>query len=180
MSSLPQDILIKLIEVLSQLASSDNAVRATAEDQLDKEWMFTKPDTLLTGLAFLSRNNSDPEVTTMTTSTPIFSAAIPPFHSSSPLPFFFLFLSPRFFFFEPVLLSLLLYLSSISFPREIFARVVHWSPVRPCSFVPGSRSSVCSFCWPIDSSHHFYPLSFLAACICSSVDTPSRIQGFTK
>ncbi|KAG0075833.1 hypothetical protein BGZ90_009451, partial [Linnemannia elongata] len=62
MSSLPQDILIKLIEVLSQLASSDNAVRATAEDQLDKEWMFTKPDTLLTGLAFLSRNNSDPEL----------------------------------------------------------------------------------------------------------------------
>ncbi|KAF9143232.1 hypothetical protein BGX30_001008 [Mortierella sp. GBA39] len=62
MSSLPQDVLIKLIEVLAQLASSDNAVRATAEDQLDKEWMLTKPDTLLTGLAFLSRNNSDPEL----------------------------------------------------------------------------------------------------------------------
>ncbi|KAG0283826.1 hypothetical protein BGZ96_011804 [Linnemannia gamsii] len=62
MSSLPQGVLIKLIEVLAQLASSDNAVRATAEDQLDKEWMLTKPDTLLTGLAFLSRNNSDPEL----------------------------------------------------------------------------------------------------------------------
>ncbi|KAF9926818.1 hypothetical protein FBU30_003672 [Linnemannia zychae] len=62
MSSLPQDVLMKLIEVLAQLASSDNAVRATAEDQLDKEWTLTKPDTLLTGLAFLSRNNSDPEL----------------------------------------------------------------------------------------------------------------------
>ncbi|KAK3832761.1 MAG: importin subunit beta-3 [Linnemannia gamsii] len=62
MSSLPQDVLIKLIQVLAQLASPDNAVRATAEDQLDKEWMLTMPDTLLTGLAFLSRNNSDPEL----------------------------------------------------------------------------------------------------------------------
>ncbi|KAF9103876.1 hypothetical protein BGX27_010327, partial [Mortierella sp. AM989] len=58
MSSIPQqEVIQKLLQVLTQLVSGDNNLRAAAETQLNNEWMLKTPDSLLTGLAHLARQS---------------------------------------------------------------------------------------------------------------------------
>ncbi|KAF9428919.1 hypothetical protein BGZ94_000530 [Podila epigama] len=53
-TSIPQETIDELVHMLSNLVSNDNTVRTTAEQQLNNEWMATRPDTLLAGLAHLT------------------------------------------------------------------------------------------------------------------------------
>lgn len=58
-NDIPQDILEQLVQMLSNLVSNDNTVRSTAEQQLNSDWMVSKPDALLTGLAHLACHHDD-------------------------------------------------------------------------------------------------------------------------
>lgn len=62
MSSVSQETLQQLVQVLSNLVSNDNAVRSAAEEQLNNEWMVKSPDALLSGFAYLSRNSDEADV----------------------------------------------------------------------------------------------------------------------
>ncbi|KAF9194751.1 hypothetical protein BGZ49_003131 [Haplosporangium sp. Z 27] len=58
MSSIPQqDVLQKLLQVLTHLVTNDNTLRAAAESQLNNEWMVKNPDALLAGLAHFARHS---------------------------------------------------------------------------------------------------------------------------
>ncbi|KAG0331637.1 hypothetical protein BG000_010719 [Podila horticola] len=58
-NEIPQDMLEQLVQMLSDLVSNDNTVRSTAEQQLNSDWMVSKPDALLTGLAHLACHHED-------------------------------------------------------------------------------------------------------------------------
>lgn len=58
-NEIPQDMLEQLVKMLSDLVSNDNTVRSTAEQQLNSDWMVSKPDALLTGLAHLACHHED-------------------------------------------------------------------------------------------------------------------------
>ena len=49
-------------QLLSALSSPDNEVRTRAEDQLGKDWVATRPEVLLMGLAEQMRESADPSV----------------------------------------------------------------------------------------------------------------------
>lgn len=57
MSSIPQETVQQLLQVLTSLVSNDNNARSTAETQLNNEWVVKSPDALLQGLAHLTRNS---------------------------------------------------------------------------------------------------------------------------
>ena len=59
MSVLPSDVQNALAQLLQGLSSSDNAIRTTAEEQLNSEWVVARPDVLLMGLA--EHVHSDPD-----------------------------------------------------------------------------------------------------------------------
>ena len=50
MSVLPADAHAELAQLLSALQSTDNNVRAQAEEHLNNNWVATKPEMLLMGL----------------------------------------------------------------------------------------------------------------------------------
>jgi hypothetical protein len=51
MSLLPQEVHTALSQLLRALSTPDNAVRSQAEEQLNNDWVQSKPDILLMGLA---------------------------------------------------------------------------------------------------------------------------------
>ena len=50
-SQLPPDIVTSLQQLLQGLISADNAIRHSAEEALSNDWVTTKPEMLLSGLA---------------------------------------------------------------------------------------------------------------------------------
>lgn len=62
MSSIPQETVQRLLQVLTSLVSTDNSVRSVAETQLNNEWITKTPDALLQGLAHLTRNSDVADV----------------------------------------------------------------------------------------------------------------------
>jgi len=50
-SELPPDIVAGLQQLLQGLSSSDNVIRQSAEESLSNDWVATKPQMLLSGLA---------------------------------------------------------------------------------------------------------------------------------
>ena len=53
MSILPSDVLQSLAQLLQGLQSSDNSVRSQAEESLSNDWVASRPEILLMGLAEL-------------------------------------------------------------------------------------------------------------------------------
>jgi len=53
MSILPADVLQSLAQLLQGLQSSDNSVRSQAEESLSNDWVASRPEILLMGLAEL-------------------------------------------------------------------------------------------------------------------------------
>jgi len=53
MSVLPGDVLQSLAQLLQGLQSSDNSVRSQAEESLSNDWVASRPEILLMGLAEL-------------------------------------------------------------------------------------------------------------------------------
>lgn len=51
MSIFPQEIHAALSQLISVLTSPDNNLRSQAEAQLDNDWVKTRPEVLLMGLA---------------------------------------------------------------------------------------------------------------------------------
>jgi hypothetical protein len=51
MSLLPQEVHTALSQLLRALSTPDNTVRSQAEEQLNNDWVQTRPDILLMGLA---------------------------------------------------------------------------------------------------------------------------------
>jgi hypothetical protein len=62
MSLLPPEIHTALEQLLQALSSSDNDVRTRAEEQLNNDWVTTRPDVLLMGLVEQMKGSSDPSV----------------------------------------------------------------------------------------------------------------------
>ncbi|CAG8482986.1 1549_t:CDS:10, partial [Ambispora gerdemannii] len=56
-SHIPTEIISQLNQVLSNLASNDNTLRSTAEQQLNEQWIAQQPDLLLLSLAQLGRTH---------------------------------------------------------------------------------------------------------------------------
>jgi hypothetical protein len=50
-SQLPPDVVAALQQLLQGLASADNAIRSRAEQMLNDDWLATRPEMLLSGLA---------------------------------------------------------------------------------------------------------------------------------
>ncbi|KAG0647419.1 Importin beta sal3 [Hyphodiscus hymeniophilus] len=59
MSVLPQEVHAELAQLLDALQSSDNSVRAQAEDHLANNWTATKPEMLLMGLVEQIQGSND-------------------------------------------------------------------------------------------------------------------------
>ncbi|CCX33785.1 armadillo-type protein [Pyronema domesticum] len=57
-SELPPDVVASLQQLLQGLAATDNAIRSSAEEVLNNDWIATKPDMLLSGLAEQIRNST--------------------------------------------------------------------------------------------------------------------------
>lgn len=51
MSMLPPDVQPALSQLLRALGSPDNSLRTQAEEQLNNDWIQSRPDVLLMGLA---------------------------------------------------------------------------------------------------------------------------------
>jgi len=51
MSMLPPDVQPALSQLLRALSSPDNSLRTQAEEQLNNDWIQSRPDVLLMGLA---------------------------------------------------------------------------------------------------------------------------------
>ena len=62
MSILPPEIYAALTQLLQALSSSDNNLRAQAEEQLNTEWVAARPDFLLMGLVEQLQDAVDPSV----------------------------------------------------------------------------------------------------------------------
>ena len=62
MSVLPPDVQSALGQLLQGLQSPDNKVRTYAEEQLNTEWVASRPDVLLMGLVEQIQNNQDASV----------------------------------------------------------------------------------------------------------------------
>jgi hypothetical protein len=62
MSVLPPEVHTALNQLLHGLQSSDNVVRAQAEEQLNNEWVVPRPDVLLMGLVEQIQGSEDPTV----------------------------------------------------------------------------------------------------------------------
>jgi hypothetical protein len=63
-SELPPDVVASLQQLLQGLAATDNAIRSSAEEVLNNDWIATKPDMLLSGLAEQIRNSTVSGITT--------------------------------------------------------------------------------------------------------------------
>ncbi|KAI8924999.1 armadillo-type protein [Entophlyctis helioformis] len=55
-----------LAQLIAQLSTQDNAVRAAAEQQLNEHWLLNQPQVLLAGLAYLMVNHPDVEIRSLT------------------------------------------------------------------------------------------------------------------
>jgi hypothetical protein len=62
MSVLPAEMHNELAQLLDALQSSDNSVRAQAEEHLSNNWAVTKPEILLMGLVEQIQGSNDPTV----------------------------------------------------------------------------------------------------------------------
>ena len=62
MSQLPPDVHADLQTLLLGLSASDNDIRTRAEDQLNKDWVLTRPPILLMGLVEQLRDTKEPAV----------------------------------------------------------------------------------------------------------------------
>jgi len=62
MSVLPPEVHTALNQLLHGLQSSDNVVRAQAEEQLNNDWVLPRPDILLMGLVEQIQGSEDPTV----------------------------------------------------------------------------------------------------------------------
>jgi hypothetical protein len=62
MSVLPPDVHAELAQLLDALQSSDNSVRAQAEEHLTNHWTATKPEILLMGLVEQIQGSNDATV----------------------------------------------------------------------------------------------------------------------
>jgi importin-5 len=62
MSMLPPEVHAELTQLLQALQSSDNSIRAQAEEHLQNNWTLTRPEVLLMGLAEQIQNNPDASV----------------------------------------------------------------------------------------------------------------------
>lgn len=62
MSVLPPEVHAELAQLLDALQSSDNSVRAQAEEHLANNWTATKPDMLLMGLVEQIQGSNDATV----------------------------------------------------------------------------------------------------------------------
>ena len=62
MSVLPVQIGSALAELLHELSSSDNVVRASAEERLNTDWVAARPDVLLMGLVEQIQVSQEPAV----------------------------------------------------------------------------------------------------------------------
>ena len=62
MSLLGADVHNALEQLLSALASPDNELRTRAEEQLNTEWVATRPEVLLMGLVEQMQASTDPSV----------------------------------------------------------------------------------------------------------------------
>ena len=62
MSVLPVEVGSALAELLHELSSSDNVVRASAEERLNTEWVAARPDVLLMGLVEQIQVSQEPAV----------------------------------------------------------------------------------------------------------------------
>jgi hypothetical protein len=69
MSVLPQEVHTALSQLLRALSTPDNAVRSQAEEQLNNDWVQSKPDILLMGLAEQIAGAEDTLVSADTDST---------------------------------------------------------------------------------------------------------------
>ncbi|MBE7180802.1 MAG: hypothetical protein INR71_06265 [Terriglobus roseus] len=58
MSVLPSEVLGALHQLLQSLQSADNVARSQAEEQLSQEWVQSRPELLLMGLAETSLSGS--------------------------------------------------------------------------------------------------------------------------
>lgn len=67
MSVLPPDVHNELAQLLDALQSSDNSVRAQAEEHLATNWTATKPEMLLMGLVEQIQGSNDPTVSSQET-----------------------------------------------------------------------------------------------------------------
>lgn len=65
MSVLPVEVGSALAELLHELSSSENVVRALAEERLNTEWAAARPDVLLMGLVEQIQVSQDPAVGTL-------------------------------------------------------------------------------------------------------------------
>ena len=59
MSVLPPEVHTALNQLLQGLQSTDNTVRAQAEEQLNTEWVNQRPDMLLMGLTEQMQGSQD-------------------------------------------------------------------------------------------------------------------------
>ena len=62
MSVLPAEVGSALAELLHELSSSENDVRASAEERLNTEWVAARPDVLLMGLVEQIQVSQEPGV----------------------------------------------------------------------------------------------------------------------
>lgn len=62
MSFLSPDVHLELAQLLDALQSSDNSVRAQAEEHLATNWTATKPEVLLMGLVEQIHGSNDATV----------------------------------------------------------------------------------------------------------------------
>ena len=62
MSILPPEIHAALTQLLQALSSSDNTLRAQAEEQLNSEWFAARPDVLFMCLVEQLQEAADPSV----------------------------------------------------------------------------------------------------------------------
>ena len=62
MSVLPAEVGSALSRLLSKLSSPENAIRNSAEEQLNAEWVAARPDVLLMGLVEQIQNTQEPAV----------------------------------------------------------------------------------------------------------------------
>lgn len=61
-SELPPDVVSSLRQLLQGLSAADNATRQSAEEVLNNDWIATRADMLLSGLAEQVRDGGDANV----------------------------------------------------------------------------------------------------------------------
>ena len=80
-SELPPDVVSSLRQLLQGLSAADNATRQSAEEVLNNDWIATRADMLLSGLAEQVRDGGDANVsrgTAVPWGVPIWMGIDPP------------------------------------------------------------------------------------------------------